>query len=194
MSPQVMKIMQVGLPAITLAVTSFMPASVQISFLVSGVLSLFQSTLFRMPGFRSYFKMHPIPAPAENVTALGPYKGTMNVRAPLTQAELNQTYQQGRVTPTAKTTGRENVVKKFVTGTVQGAAKDIKSTFMDAKTSAKELVGKGKDNLSERQAKTDRAAAAAYEERRQKEIQQERYEREQERRARQAARPKKRSR
>lgn len=186
-SPRAMKIMQVALPTITLAVTGFMPAAVQISFLVSGILSLIQASLFRRPAFRSFFKMYPLPASNVSSTSTpSPYKGTMNVRAPLTQSELNSTYQQSRSSTTATTSSKQGKIRKFVTGTVQGAAKDIKTTFTDAKQSAIELAGKSKDSIAQRQAKNDRATAAAYEEKRQKEIEQERYERENYRRTRRA--------
>ena len=110
----------------------------------------------------------------------------MNVRTPLTQSELNSTYQQSRSSTTATTSSKQGKIRKFVTGTVQGAAKDIKTTFTDAKQSAIELAGKSKDSIAQRQAKNDRATAAAYEEKRQKEIEQARYERENYRRTRRA--------
>jgi YidC/Oxa1 family membrane protein insertase len=130
-----------------------------------------------------------------------PYKGVMKVRSPLTQDEINRTYQESRVPTTAtpefetkqealhavKPPGQENMVKRFVTGTVQGAVKDIRSTVEDATEGAKAMVGKGKENMEQRQAKSGQASAAAYEEKRQKEIRQEKYEREQERRSRQLA-------
>lgn len=122
------------------------------------------------------------------------------MRSPLTQDDINRTYQESRVPTTApefetkqealhavKPPGQENMVKRFVTGTVQGAVKDIRSTVEDATEGAKAMVGKGKENMEKRQAKSGQASAAAYEEKRQKEIRQEKYEREQERRSRQLA-------
>lgn len=192
-SPRAMNILQVAFPAITLALTAFQPAALQVSFLVSSLLSLVQSSLFRQPAFRTLFKMYPLPA--RNVTSTSTpisYKGNMNVRAPLTQEELNKTYQESRPSATTTTASKQSTIGGFVTGTVQGAAKDIKTTFKDARQSAGELMSKGKESMAERQAKNDRAAAAAYEEKRQEQIRQERYEREQERRERQAARRSKR--
>lgn len=190
-----MKIMQVALPALTLVVTAFMPAAVQVSFFVSGILSLFQAALFRRKWFRSFFNMYPLPSrTGAKPSKPSPYKGTLNVRAPLTQAELNQTYQQSRSSATTSTPTKEGKITKFVKGTVHGAATDIKTTFTDATKSAREMVGQGKESLSERQEKADRAAAAAYEEKRKKEIEAERREREDERRARRAAKQPKRSR
>ena len=151
--------------------------------------------MFRRRWFRSFFNMYPLPsrtgAKTSNPT---PSQGTLNVRAPLTQAELNQTYQQSRSSAATATPTRDGKITKFVKGTVQGAATDIKTTFTDVTKSAREIVGQGKDNLSERQAKADRAAAAAYEEKRKKEIAIERRERDEERRARRAAKQPKRSR
>jgi hypothetical protein len=108
------------------------------------------------------------------------------VRAPLTQSELDSTYQQGRSSTIATTSSKQGKIRQFVRGSIQGAAKDIKTTFTDARQSVMELAGKSKDSMAERQAKNDRAAAAAYEEKRQKEIEQERYDREQYRRTRRA--------
>jgi YidC/Oxa1 family membrane protein insertase len=187
------------LPAVSFVVTCFLPAAVQVSFLVSGLLSLAQASLFRIRAFRSFFNMYPLVT--RNTEKPVPYKGVMKVRSPLTQDEINRTYQESRVPTTAtpefetkqealhavKPPGQENMVKRFVTGTVQGAVKDIRSTVKDATEGAKAMVGKGKENMEQRQAKSGQASAAAYEEKRQKEIRQEKYEREQERRSRQLA-------
>jgi YidC/Oxa1 family membrane protein insertase len=199
MSPNAMKVMTIALPALTFGITCFMPAAIQVSFLVSGLLSLGQASLFRVPAFRSFFNMYPLPTRSTGNPT--PYKGVMKVRSPLTQDEINRTYQGSRAPATTtpefkakqqalhavKPPGQQNIVKRFVTGTVQGAVKDIRSTVKDATEGAKAMVGKSKESMAQRQAKSDRAAAAAYEEKRQKEIRQERYEREQERRARQLA-------
>jgi YidC/Oxa1 family membrane protein insertase len=196
MSPHAMKVLTYVFPAITFIITAFMPAALQVSFFVSGFLSYLQALLFRWPAFRSYFNMYPLASEAPAVASKPtPYRGTMKVRAPLTQAELNRTYQGSRSASTASPAGSaeaakapDNAVKKFMTGTVQGTIKDLSSTVKEVTNSAKELLGRGKESLQERQAKSDRSAAAAYEERRQKEIRQERYERAEARRAERAAR------
>lgn len=197
MSPQAMKVMTYVFPSITFLFTAFMPAALQVSFFVSGLLAFGQARLFRLPAFRSYFNMYPLTTPGAAKPT--PYKGTMKVRAPMTQAELNRTYQGSRSVTTAsheikaeqpapQAPGKENPIKKFVVSTVQGTVKDISGTVKDVTQSAKDLLGKGKEGLKERQLKSERAAAAAYEEKRQKEIRQERYEREQQRRAEREAR------
>lgn len=180
-----MKLFQVLMPGLTLAVTAFLPASVQVSFFVSGMLSLIQSILLRRPAVRNFFKLYPIKT--VKTTATGPSPGAINVRVPPTQAQLNSSYKQAQpAAPQEQDQG--GVVKKFVKSTVQGATKDIRTTFSEAVKSGREMAGQGKEGLAARQAKADRAAAAAYEAKRQKEIQAERRQREEDRRARRAAR------
>lgn len=204
MSPQATKIMVVAFPALTLLITAFMPAALQVSFFVAGMISLIQSTLFRMPGFRSYFNMYPLPPPTPATPT--PYKGTMNVRAPLSQEELSRTYQASRPTTAGASELKagqqalhdvnpsQGALRKFVSGTVGGAVKDIKTTVQGATSSARDLVGRGQKGLAEKQAKSERATAQAYEERRQREIAREQYERREERKAQRVAKMSTRSR
>jgi YidC/Oxa1 family membrane protein insertase len=206
MSPEATKVLMVVFPALTLLITAFMPAALQVSFFVSGMLSLIQSTLFRMPAFRTYFNMYPLPTPAP-ATSPTPYPGTMNVRAPLSQAELSATYQATR-TPASGASelkagqealqsvnpSQQGMVRKFMSGAVGGAVKDIKTTVQGATTSARELLGRGQKDLEQKQAKTERATARVYEEKRQREIAQQQYERRGERKAQRAAKMSTRSR
>lgn len=180
-----MKLFQVLFPVLTLVVTAFLPASVQVSFFVSGILSLIQSILLRRPAVRNFFKLYPIKTVNNKATSTNP--GAINVRVPPTQAQLNSTYQQARSAPQPDL-NQDGTVKRFMKSTVQGATKDIRTTFSEAVKSGRELAGQGKEGLAARQAKANRAAAAAYETKRQKEIQAERRQREEDRRARRAAR------
>jgi YidC/Oxa1 family membrane protein insertase len=177
-------VFQVLMPGVTLAVTAFLPASVQVSFFVSGMLALVQATLLRRPAVRKFFKLYPIKTVRD--TATGPSPEAINVRVPPTQAQLNSSYKQTH--PVAPQSGEDGVVKRFVKSTVQGATKDIRTTISEAVKSGREIAGQGKEGMAKRQAKADRAAAAAYEAKRQKEILAERRQREEDRRARRAAR------
>ncbi|QSZ31226.1 hypothetical protein DSL72_000789 [Monilinia vaccinii-corymbosi] len=71
LTPGMVQAMQWGMPALSMLFTSFMPAAVQLSFLVSSAFSFGQSTLFRTPQFRSWANMTPLadpnPSPSQNI-------------------------------------------------------------------------------------------------------------------------------
>lgn len=67
MSANTTKLLSYGFPAISFLVTSFLPAGVQLSFFVTGILSAVQVTLFRVPAVRSYLGMAQMPPPAKSV-------------------------------------------------------------------------------------------------------------------------------
>lgn len=159
MSPEAMKLMMYGLPVITLLFTSWLPAAVQFSFFVSGLLSFGQASLFKIPAFRSYFNMHPLPnAPAAApITPEGkpptPYKGNMKVRAPLTLAELNSAFQQSR---------KQSLIDK--------AKRQVMDATKEMRTASGTMMGKTKDSLESRRLRSEKQEREKYEERRQEEI------------------------
>jgi YidC/Oxa1 family membrane protein insertase len=55
-----------GMPTISLVFTSFLPAAVQLSFLVSTLMSATQSGIIRNPRFRSWANMTPLPTPPKD--------------------------------------------------------------------------------------------------------------------------------
>ncbi|KUJ17505.1 uncharacterized protein LY89DRAFT_549218, partial [Mollisia scopiformis] len=61
LSPQIFNAMMWGLPLVSLLFTFWLPAALQLSFFVSGLLSFCQATLLRQPWFRNYFNMTPLP-------------------------------------------------------------------------------------------------------------------------------------
>ncbi|PQE16425.1 mitochondrial export translocase oxa1 protein [Rutstroemia sp. NJR-2017a BVV2] len=62
-APGVQKMLIWGMPAISLVFTSFMPAAVQLSFLVSSLMSASQSAVIRNTSFRRWANMTPLPTP-----------------------------------------------------------------------------------------------------------------------------------
>jgi len=159
MSPEAMKLMMYGLPVLTLLFTWWLPAAVQFSFFVSGLLSFGQASLFKLPAFRRYFNMHPLPnaSAAAPTTPDGkpptPYKGNMKVRAPLTQAELNTAFQQSR---------KQSMLDK--------AKKQVMDATKEMRTASGTMMGKTKDNLEARRQRSEKQEREKYEERRQEEI------------------------
>lgn len=61
MTPAVVKGLSYGLPAITVLFTWWLPAGLQLSFFVSGLLSFAQAQIFRSPAFRGWAGMYPLP-------------------------------------------------------------------------------------------------------------------------------------
>ncbi|PQE21780.1 inner membrane oxaA protein [Rutstroemia sp. NJR-2017a BBW] len=60
--PGLQKILIWGMPAVSLVFTSFMPAAVQLSFLVSSLMSASQSAVIRNTTFRRWTNMTPLPS------------------------------------------------------------------------------------------------------------------------------------
>jgi YidC/Oxa1 family membrane protein insertase len=189
-----MKIMMYGLPALTLIFTWWLPAALQLSFFVSGLLSFFQASLFKAPWFRSYFNMTPLlEAPTPGQKAPSPYKGTMNVRA---KPVIDATYTKADDPPPPLSKAKQGVEgagrsplkvlnpKKVL----DGAMKDIMSSYEGARKTVTDLKERGEKKMEQRNEKSDREAAERYEKKRQEEIRRERWERENERRAERAAR------
>lgn len=157
-----MKLMMYGLPAITVLFTWWLPAALQFSFFISGLLSFGQASLFKMPAFRRYFNMHPLPeSPVASPTTPegkppSPYKGTMKVRAPLSQAELNNAFQQSR---------KQSMLEK--------AKQQMLDSTKEIRTAAGTMAGKTRENLKGREQKNEKKAREEYEKRRQEEIKKE---------------------
>jgi YidC/Oxa1 family membrane protein insertase len=157
MSPEAMKLMMYGLPVLTLLFTWWLPAAVQLSFFVSGVLSFGQASLFKMPAFRSYFNMYPLPAAAAPTTSDGkpstPYKGNMKVRAPLTQVELNNAFQESR---------KQSMLGK--------AKKSMMDATKEVRTAGGTMMGKTTESLERRRERSEKESRERYEKKRQEEI------------------------
>ena len=146
-------IFQYLLPAVSVTVTYFMPAALQVTFLTTSVLSLFQMYLFRQDWFRDALgvtKMVPPTPPDAPGSAQTRYPGVMSLYQPPSPAE-----------PTIPE-------KK---GIVSGAISEIKGAAKQVMTSAKQNVeqqqgAKPGGRLSAAELKR----AKAYEERRKQEL------------------------
>jgi len=83
MDAKMWKYFKFGFPAISFAFTFWLPASVQLAFFCTGVLSAAQSVLFRYAPFRTWANMTPLssdPNPGTPTKSTA-YKGLMKIRA-----------------------------------------------------------------------------------------------------------------
>ncbi|PMD37163.1 hypothetical protein L207DRAFT_568225 [Hyaloscypha variabilis F] len=197
-SPAVFNAMKWGLPAASLLFTWWLPAAVQLSFFVSGLMSFGQATLFRQSWFREYFNMTPLPTNAipgkkSDPVAASPYKGKLKLAANpvLSQAELSSRFQGAQKSALNEKLGKirqNNPPGGGLGNVIDGAFKDVKGTVDEIKeagsgvvSSAKELMGNRSDKYSAKQAKL-------YEEKKQEQLKKERWEREAEKWSERAAR------
>ncbi|MCJ1434297.1 Mitochondrial inner membrane protein oxa1 [Xylographa pallens] len=82
-----MKIMfTYGLPLMSFLFMSFWPACVQLTFTTTSIIALGTATLFRHPGIRTFLGISDLPTP-RSATDIGPYKGVMNVYQPPSATE-----------------------------------------------------------------------------------------------------------
>ncbi|KAK1574637.1 60Kd inner membrane protein-domain-containing protein [Colletotrichum navitas] len=107
------KLMMYILGPISVIFTAFLPAGVQWYFFVAGAVGVFQNWLFNMAGFRKFFGLMPLSAPAA---------------ATITTAAANSgpTYQPPR--GAAKTSAQD--------GSISGIINSLKQTVHDAKGGA----------------------------------------------------------
>ncbi len=198
MTPEAQKAMMWGFPAVSLAFTWWLPASVQLSFFVAGLLSWGQASLLKQAWLRNYFNMTPLPARPQGSAppaAPAPYKGTLK-RAnpgPLSTTELGQRF-EGAAT--------RGVLQKTV-GQIRGMEppaspakrilniaplKAVRSTIDEIKDASKGMLDKAKTSMKDREIKNEIAERERYEKKRQEEIRKQARERDDERRAQRASR------
>ncbi|OBT63458.1 hypothetical protein VE03_08138, partial [Pseudogymnoascus sp. 23342-1-I1] len=67
MSANTTKLLSYGFPVISVIITAFLPAGVQLSFFVTGLWSAAQVTLFRQPAVRSFLGIAQMPPPVKTV-------------------------------------------------------------------------------------------------------------------------------
>ncbi|KAG4026676.1 hypothetical protein MFRU_038g00800 [Monilinia fructicola] len=141
LTPGMVYAMQWGMPALSMIFTSFMPAAVQLSFLVSSSISFGQATLFRTPQFRSWANMTPLPQPNPS-----PSENTLRMReVPITAGDTK--------TP-----------KRY---SLDGSLGNVMEGFQSAK---KGVVDMAKERRAKQDDASVKARADAYEEKRQREI------------------------
>jgi YidC/Oxa1 family membrane protein insertase len=185
-SPQVMNTMMWGLPGISLIFTSFLPASVQVSFLITGILSYLQSAMFRSPWMRSKLNLTTLPTKAKPGEAPpSPYKGTLKTKASpvLTQSELGKRYEGSKSGmskfqgTTIQTTGQV-VEKKSVIGDAVGKVRgQVKDTIGAVMKNGSEVMDTARDTMGGSKEKQLKKEAEAYEKKRREEAAEEMRER-----------------
>ncbi|KAM3069079.1 hypothetical protein ACMFMG_004260 [Clarireedia jacksonii] len=130
LTPPVQKIFVWGMPAISLLFTSFMPAAVQLSFLVSSVSAALQGSIIRNPSFRKWANMTPLGVPPPN---------------PEVQSKLR-----------LKESFSKQVVSTKPKGALDGSLASIMSGFQEAKNTmmqkAREQAEKSKFKAGKREA------------------------------------------
>jgi len=185
LTPRMQNAFMWGLPALTIAFTWWMPAAVQVSFFVSGLLSFGQATLFKQDWFRTYFNMTSLlePKPAGQAPE-SPYKGNMKVNPVLSQAELSQRFQGVKVS-----SNLQQKMSKIREAQPPGGAfgKVIGGTFKEIKEAGSGVVASAKESMDGRRQKADVLEKNRYEAKKQEQLKKERWEKENERRAERAA-------
>ena len=152
LTPGIRTAMYYGLPSLSFLFMMWWPACMQLTFATTSVLSYFTSALLRNTAVRSFFGISPFPEKPASDAAAGPYKGVMNVYQP------------------PKPPGEVEKPK----GVIGGAVADIKGA-------AKQVLGKAKDLQNKKETAGRLTAgeirrAKAYEDRRKREIEQEKWE------------------
>jgi YidC/Oxa1 family membrane protein insertase len=194
MDPKMMNALMWGMPAMTLLFTWWLPAAVQLSFFVSGLLSYMQSTLMRQTWFRNWLDMTPIPAKINTTPSapLSPYKGNMKCAAssrPLSTTELGSRF-EGPKGGLQKTVGQSKELQlpgtiKTILGAPVKGIKEAVGSITDAGKSTFESAKGAMDKRNQKSAVADRKA---YEKKRQAQLKREEREKSSELRAERAAR------
>ena len=140
----------------------FWPGCMQLTFFTTAMMSLSQSWALRQPGVRKYLGIQPLPSPASASPPKGPYTGTMNTyQRPAKPAPLPE--------------------KK---GVIEGAISDLKGAAGQAVKSARTAMSIDPQEKKKSQGRTreELRRAQAYEEKRRRELAQEKFEKTQRKR------------
>lgn len=150
MSENTMKLMSYGLPAVSILATFWLPAGVQVSFLVTGLWSAFQVTIFRNAAFRSFCNIAPLPSPPQAAASKdkSPYRADI-----LTAQQLRER--------------SEAPAKKGVRAVVVEKVEEVKDSARQGLKTAKEYAGQ--ERKAGKRTKAEIAKAEAYEKKRQAE-------------------------
>ena len=162
-SPQMQKFMTYGLPALSGLFMLAWPGAMQLTFFATSIMSMLQATLFRNPWIRQWLGIYALPprpvtpAPGATEAPKSSYDGTMTMYQP----------------PDAAVP--EAAEKK---GLLHGAISEIKGMKTEAFKSLKKVVGTTHETGGRRKRTAgELKSARAYEERRRREIAQEKIER-----------------
>jgi hypothetical protein len=184
-----MKGLSYFLPALSLAFTSWLPASVQLSFFVTGVTGFIQAQLFRNEAFRARFNLTPMP---KRPTALDAFAEVPAAAEPspyqphiitASKTPKDVVYEPPREAP--KTTLLSGLTREVKSG-VEAVRTSARQTLKSAKKSAKEMAGQ--DAPEGKKTKNQIKQAQEYEKKRRAEESKKRQEMDQERRARREVR------
>lgn len=191
MNPGLLKAMSYGFPAVTFLITSWMPAGLQFSFFVSGLMSAGQATAFRSKSIRSFLRITPMPAKTTNPFDAKPEDAPSDYQPRVVVAKKDSyrpTYEAPRSTSSkpdiygtglsseAENKGLLSGLKKKVGGSIESTRKSMVNNIQEA---SKQLPGYTAPGTKSKQ---ELKKLAAYEKKRREEEQQALLERDQIRR------------
>ncbi|KAI9863656.1 MAG: Mitochondrial inner membrane protein oxa1 [Trichoglossum hirsutum] len=174
LSPTVQKFLTYGFPTMTVVFMSGWPATLQLSFFVSSIISYLQATAFRNPAFRRWAGIAPLP----------PKPASSGAATPTISTKLNiaPSYQP----PSARSIPPSAAPAKKPKGVIGGAVAEIQGMVTEARKSIDQFAGTAarKPGLS---SPVDLKQAKASEEKRKRLLSAQRYAEEEERRERRRA-------
>jgi len=174
-----------GLPALTLLFTWWLPAALQLSFFVSGVLSYGQASLLRLPKFRQYFNMTPLPQ-AGPTAPTTPYKGNLKIAAtspaPISPASPGARRSAALSTSELNSRFEATAGDGKPTSIFSGALKKISDPIKDVTASGRAMVGKATESMETRREKAEIKQREAFEAKRREEDKKARWARQEDKR------------
>ena len=156
MSPAAMRVMIIALPTVSGVIMLAWPGALQLTFFIQSIITLVQTSFLRMPWFRDLIGIQPLPD--------------------TTPKPNNQIY-TGRINKASDSEASSQSAGKGFAG---GAQADIKSLWSSLKNKANEYQQRQTQSRSGKRTAAELKHAKAYDERRKRELAQEKFEREQE--------------
>ena len=155
MAPLMKNIFVYAFPAMTGSFMLFWPGCLQLTFFTTAIVSLSQSWLLRQPWMRRFLGIQPLPPTPSKTPPRGPYTGTLNTYQPPTKP--------------APLPPKKGIIEGAVSDLKGAAGQAMKSAkgMMSSETSQKKTTGRSPEELRR---------ARAYEEKRRREIAQEKFE------------------
>lgn len=181
MNPKMFSLLKWGFPLISVIFTSWLPSAVQLTFFISGILSLVQASLLRQSWLRSYFQMTPLPNTnaSQIPRPTSPYKGNLRFieDAVLSQAELTQRFQAPKLSIEHNKQGglslKDDKVDQNAGGGLKqifaGAVTDIKGTMKEVVETGRDFAGNTKKEIQGRLDKAEIRQREIYEKKKQEE-------------------------
>ena len=157
MNPQIMKIFLYVLPPFSAMIMAYWPGALQITFFLQAVITFTQSAALRRDWFRNMIGIQPLPKPENLNPKNHTYKGKLN-----------------------KFTPPEIITEPKSKGILGGAKSDIQAAFSSLVKQGQQRMGQSQSSKA-RRTPGEIKHAKAYDEKRKREIAQEKFEREQDR-------------